>query len=270
MGKSIIGDERLEMRNEKYLSSLIFHFSFRDMSGHSKWATIKRAKNVSDLKRGLTFTKIGNAITIAVKTSGGITDINSNFKLRLAVEAARAANMPKDNIQRAIQKAVGKDAGIVEEVLYEGFAPEGISVIIEAATDNSLRTTSEIKSIFNKDGGNFGQPGSAAYQFEQKGEIVLAKEGKTLDEAFEIAAESGAEDVADDVGGFVVYTKPSDLGRISGIIKGKGFSITSASLIRKPIISMPINDLEKKEKVINFLQKLEDLDDVQKVYSNMA
>ncbi len=240
------------------------------MSGHSKWATIKRAKNVSDLKRGLTFTKISNAITIAVRASGGITDPNSNFRLRLAVEGAKAANMPKDNIERAIQKAVGKEGGDVREVLYEGFAPEGVSVIIEAATDNTLRTTSEIKSIFNKDGGNFGRPGSVAYQFEQKGEIVLEKKGKTFNEAFEIAAESGAEDASDDVGGFVVYTKPSDLAKVSGILKEKGFSITSASLIKKPLVPISIDDSAKRDRVINFLQKLEDLDDVQKVYSNLA
>lgn len=239
------------------------------MSGHSKWATIKRAKGAADLKRGLTFTKISNAITIAVKASGGVADPSSNFRLRLAIEAGRAANMPKDNIERAIQKAVGKDAGEVEEVLYEGFAPEGVAVIIEAATDNSLRTTSEIKSMFNKEGGNFGKIGSVAYQFEQKGEIVISKEKKTLDEVFEVAAQSPAEDVVDDARGFVVYTKPSDLGRISGMLKEKGFCITQAGLIRKPLIPMRI-DPEKKEKVAKFLQKLEDLDDVQKVYSNLS
>jgi YebC/PmpR family DNA-binding regulatory protein len=240
------------------------------MSGHSKWATIKRAKSVSDLKRGLTFTKISNAITIAVKTSGGITDINSNFRLRLAVEEARNANMPKDNIERAIQKAVGKDAGEVEEVLYEGFAPEGVAIIIEAATDNSLRTTSEIKSIFNKEGGNFGKIGSVAYQFEQKGQIVISPEGKTLDEVFEAAAESGAEDIIEDDQGFVVYTKPSDLAKISEILKEKDYTITQAGLIRKPLTPMPVDDPQKRERVANFLQKLEDLDDVQKVYSNLA
>lgn len=239
------------------------------MSGHSKWATIKRAKGAADLKRGMTFTKISNAISIAVKRGGGITDINNNFRLRLAVEAARAANMPKENIERALQRALGKQANEVEEVLYEGFAPEGVSVIIEAATDNTLRTTSEIKNIFNKEGGSFGQPGSVAYQFEQKGEIILGKEGKTLDVMFEIAAESGAEDVANGADGFVVYTKPSDLARISGILKEKGFSITSAVLIRKPFVPMQV-DPEKKERVVGFLQKLEDLDDVQKVYSNLA
>lgn len=240
------------------------------MSGHSKWATIKRAKGVSDLKRGLTFTKISNAITIAVKKNGGITDPSSNFRLRLAIEAARAANMPKDNIERAIQKAVGKDDGAVDEIIYEGFSPEGISVIIEAATDNTLRTTSEIKSIFNKEGGNFGQPGSVAYQFSQIGEIVISEDGKTLDQAFEAAAESGAEDVKEHEDGFAVYTALENLGRISAVLKEKGFSITKAGLIRKPLVPLTINDPQKKEKVVNFLQKLEDLDDVQKVYSNLA
>lgn len=240
------------------------------MSGHSKWATIKRAKGAADLKRGLTFTKISNAITIAVKRGGGITDPNSNFRLRLAIEEARTANMPKDNIERALRRAQGKQAEDVQEVIYEGFAPEGISVIIEAATDNSLRTTSEIKSIFSKEGGSFGQPGSVAYQFEQKGEIVLEKEERTLDEVFDAAAESQAEDVVDGGDGFVVYTKPSDLAKISLILKEKGFSATSTSLIRKPLIPLLVDDSAKKEKVINFLQKLEDLDDVQKVYSNLA
>ncbi|MDO8582998.1 MAG: YebC/PmpR family DNA-binding transcriptional regulator [bacterium] len=240
------------------------------MSGHSKWATIKRAKGAADLKRGLTFTKISNAITIAVKTSGGISDPNSNFKLRLAVDAARTANMPKENIERAIQKALGKDAGELQEVIYEGFAPEGVSVIIEAATDNNLRTTSEIKSVFNKEGGNFGQPGSVAYQFESKGEITLPKDGKTLDQIFEAAVESGAEDVLESEDNFIVYTVPTDLAKISGILKEKGFAIKEAGLIRKPVVEMPIEDPEKIEKVMNFLGKLEELDDVQKVYSNLA
>lgn len=239
------------------------------MSGHSKWSTIKRAKSISDIKRGLTFTKISNAITIAVKRGGGITDPNSNFRLRLAIEGARAANMPKANIERALRRAQGKQSNEVEEVIYEGFAPEGVSVIIEAVTDNPLRTTSEIKSMFNKEGGSFGKPGSVSYQFSQIGEIVLAKEGKTLDQAFEQALQSGAEDVKEHENGFVVYTLPEDLTRISEIFKEKGFSITNASLVRKPIMPFTVADPQKKEKVYNFLQKLEDLDDVQKVYSNL-
>ncbi len=240
------------------------------MSGHSKWATIKRDKGAADLKRGLTFTKISNAITVAVKTSGGITDPNSNFKLRLAVDAARAANMPKDNVERAIQKAVGKDAGEVQEVIYEGFAPEGISVIIEAATDNTMRTTSEIKSIFNKEGGNFGQPGSVAYLFSQIGKITLDKNGKTIDELFEIAVESGAEDIEDDEDKAIIITSFTDLASVRGKLVAKGIVPLEVDAVRRPLNPIVLTDKEKLDRVTNFLNKLEDLDDVQKVYSNLA
>jgi YebC/PmpR family DNA-binding regulatory protein len=239
------------------------------MSGHSKWATIKRAKGAADIKRGLTFTKLTNAIMVAVKTTG-ITDPDSNFKLRLAVEAARAANMPKENIERAIEKASGKNAGEMQEVIYEGFAPEGVSVIIEAATDNSMRTTSEIKSIFNKDGGNFGQPGSVAYQFEQKGRIVVDKMNKTTDELFEIAVDSGAEDIEDVQNKAIITTAYSDLSSVREKLIAKGFTPEEVEAIRKPLNPMAISDPEKLQKVINFLEKLEGLDDVQKVYSNLA
>ncbi|MDZ4228325.1 MAG: YebC/PmpR family DNA-binding transcriptional regulator [Candidatus Levybacteria bacterium] len=240
------------------------------MSGHSKWATIKRAKGAADLKRGLTFTKISNAITVAVKASGGITDPNSNFKLRLAVDEARAANMPKDNIERAIQKAVGKDAGEVSEVIYEGFAPEGVSVIIEATTDNTMRTTSEIKSIFNKEGGNFGQPGSVAYQFEQKGRIIINKNSKTIDELFEIALQSGAEDIEDVADKAVIQTAYADLSSVAERLIKKGLVLEVVEAIRKPLVPIVISDPEKLQRIINFLDKIEGLDDVQKVYSNLG
>lgn len=257
------------MRDEKYFSFFNSHFSFT-MSGHSKWATIKRAKGAADLKRGLTFTKISNAITVAVRASGGITDPNSNFKLRLAVDAARAANMPKDNVERAIQKAVGKDAGDVQEVIYEGFAPEGISVIIETATDNTLRTTSEIKSIFNKGGGNFGQPGSVAYQFEQKGKIIVDKNGKTMDEWFEIAVDSGAEDIEEDQNKAIITTAYIDLAFVRENLIKKGITPESVEAIRQPLTPIAVSDPEKLQRVRNFLEKLEGLDDVQKIYSNLA
>lgn len=240
------------------------------MSGHSKWATIKRAKGAADLKRGLTFTKISNAITIAVKSSGGTTDPNSNFKLRLAIDAAKAANMPKDNIERAIQKAVGKEAGELQEVIYEGFAPEGISVIIEAATDNSMRTTSEIKSIFNKEGGNFGQPGSVAYQFEQKGRIVIGKNGKTIDELFEIAVESGADDIEEAEDKAIITTSYADLASVREKLVAKGIAPQEVEAVRKPLIPLVVSDPEKLQRVTNFIDKIGELDDVQKVYSNLA
>ena len=244
--------------------------SHHNMSGHSKWATIKRAKGAADLKRGLAFTKISNAITIAVRTGGGITDPNNNFKLRLAVEAAHAANMPKDNIERAIQKAVGKDAGEMQEVIYEGFAPEGVSVIIEAATDNAMRTTSEIKSIFNKEGGNFGQPGSVAYQFEQKGRIIVNKNGKTIDELFEIALQSGAEDIEDAQDKATITTAYADLSSVREKLIEKGIVLGEVEVVRKPLTPIIISDTEKLRRVINFLNKIGELDDVQKVYSNVA
>ena len=239
------------------------------MSGHSKWATIKRQKGAADIKRGLTFTKISNAITIAVKRGGGITDVNNNFRLRLAVEEAKANNMPKENIERAIQKAVGKEGGSVTEVIYEGFVRGGVSVIIEAATDNPQRTTSEVKSIFKKVGASFGQPGSVAYQFASKGKINIKKDGKSLDEIFNLAAESGAQDleeIGDDV---FVYTSPLELSNMRSKLIEKGFNITEIEIIRKPIQTISIQDEEQREKTINFLKKLEDLDDVQKVYSNL-
>jgi|SRR3989344_1402509 len=239
------------------------------MSGHSKWATIKRQKGAADLKRGLTFTKISNAITIAVKRGGGITDINNNFRLRLAVEAARENNMPKENIERAIQKAVGKEGGSVTEVTYEGFASEGVSLIIEAVTDNPQRTTSEIKSIFSKEGGNFGQPGSVSYQFEQKGIITVSKEGRTIDELFEVAVEAGAEDIEEEGDNAVITTSFLDLSEVRDKILARGIKIIDASGARKPLTPMKIADKEKLERVLNFINKIEELDDVQKVYSNL-
>src|SRR5260221_4960992 len=135
------------------------------MSGHSKWSQIKRQKGVNDTKRGATFTKLSNAIAIAVRQGGGIGDPDQNFKLRLAVDAAKTVNMPKDNIERAIARGSGKEAGVMDEVVYEGFGPGGFAVIVEAATDNKNRTSSDIANAFNKNGGSMGQPGSVSYQF---------------------------------------------------------------------------------------------------------
>lgn len=241
------------------------------MSGHSKWATIKRQKGAADIKRGLAFTKISNAITIAVRQGGGITDPESNFRLRLAVEAAKAVNMPKENIERAIQRAVGKGEGAVSEVIYEGFAPGGVAVVIEAATDNSQRTTAEIKSLFQKEGARFGQPGSTLYQFAARGKITVKKNNASLDEMLEMAAESGAEDIEEaGDGSFVLYTDPSQLTAVKDKLLAKGTQVLELELTRKPIVKVPVLDKMVREKVLNFLQKLEELDDVQKVYSNLG
>lgn len=239
------------------------------MSGHSKWSQIKRQKGKTDVKKGLTFTKLANAIIIAVKQGGGVTDPNQNFRLRLAVDSARMANMPKDNIERAIQRAEKREAGDIEEVIYEGFAPHGIAVIIEAATDNSQRTTAEIKSFFNKSGASFGQPGSVSYQFSQIGRIEVEKKGKPFDEIFSAAVESGAQDIDEEDEGVIIYTSIVDLGRIKTELTDKGFNILSASLFRKPNISVGIEDEEQLGKIISFIDTLNNMDDVQNVYSNI-
>lgn len=239
------------------------------MSGHSKWSTIKRQKGTMDIKRGLTFTKLSNSIYLAVKKGGGDTNLNSNFRLRLAVDAAKSENMPKETIERAMRRAVGKEGGVVEEVLYEGFAPGGVSVIIEAATDNTDRTTSEIKSLFSKEGASFGQPGSVAYQFNQVGQLTVKKDGKSLDEIFEQGVEAGAEDIEDAGDNVVIYADSTDSSKVKDKLVEKGIQVVGLELIRKPVVLMSISDKEKLDKTINFLHKLEELDDVQKVYSNL-
>ncbi len=239
------------------------------MSGHSKWKTIKHQKGAADAKRGQVFTKLGNAITIAVKQGGGTTDPDSNPRLRLALESARAVNMPKDNMQRAIDRGAGKGEGEeLHEAIYEGFAPHGVNVIVEAATDNPQRTSSEIKNIFVKNGGSFGQPGSSSYLFKRIGEIFVKKNGKSFDDIFALALDSGAEDIEDTGEEAIVYTGVSDLFKVKDDLVSKGLEITEAKPSLKPVttIALPKEDYDK---VIDFLSNLEELDDVQEVYSNL-
>ncbi|HZJ18427.1 MAG TPA: YebC/PmpR family DNA-binding transcriptional regulator [Patescibacteria group bacterium] len=240
------------------------------MSGHSKWSQIKRQKGVADVKRGLTFTKLSNAITIAVKQGEGIGDPDQNFRLRLSIDAAKVANMPKDNIERAIKRALGKEAGQLEEVVYEGFYPGGVTLIVEAATDNSQRTTSFIKSLFNKSGASFGQPGSVSYQFNQSGEIVIKKNNMSFDDIFAAAVEFGAEDVEEVLDEVLVFTSVSELAKIRELLEKKGFEIIYSDIIRKPITPLTIKDEEELGKIERFISAIEELDDVQKVYSNIA
>lgn len=238
------------------------------MSGHSKWSTIKRQKGANDAKRGQLFTKLSMAITLSVKEGGGVTDPNGNPRLRLAVDSARAANMPKENIDRAIQRAVGKQAGDMAEVLYEGFGPGGFSVMVEAVTDNKQRTTPLVKTAFEKNGGTIGNPGSVAYQFEQKGQVIVKKNGKSLDDIYLLAADHGADDIEEAGDEVVIYTRQEELGKVRDALSSESLSVTEASLIRKPTVITAITDREVAEKALAFLEKIEDLDDVQKVYAN--
>lgn len=238
------------------------------MSGHSKWSTIKRQKGANDAKRGQLFTKLSKAITIAVREGGGVAEPESNFRLRLAVEAARNANMPKENIERAIQRSSDKQAKALEAGIYEGFGPGGFSVIVESLTDNKQRTVAEVKNIFDKNGGNMGNQGSVQYQFEKKGMITVAKNGKTLDDIFLIAADNQAEDVEEVGNEIVVYTKPEDLAKVRTALVDEGLEIKGAEFTYKPIVFSSIADKQSADKAFSFLDKLESLDDVQKVYAN--
>lgn len=255
------------MSSKKIYNNRLVTQVFIYMSGHSKWAQIKRQKGKADVKRGLTFTKLGMAISVAVRQGGGIGDPNQNFRLRLAVDAARAANMPKENIERAIEKAMGKQGAAPEEVVYEGFGPSGISIIVEAATDNKNRTTSEVQNVFNKNGGNMGQMGSVAYQFKQMGQLIVEKNGKSIDDIFLLAADNGAEDVEEVGDEAFVYTDVAGLGKLRDIFSNNNYVIKEAELIRKPLNIIEVTE-EDSTKIINLLDKLEQLDDVQKVYSN--
>lgn len=239
------------------------------MSGHSKWSTIKRQKGANDAKRGQQFTRLANAITIAVRQGGLVTDPDGNPRLRLAVDAARSANMPKENIERAIQRAIGKQAESVNEAVYEGFGPGGFSLIVETVSDNKQRTVSDIQSFFKKNGGSIGNPGSVAYQFSQKGMVAVEKNGKSLDDVYQAALDFEAEDLEEAGDEVLIYTEPSLLGKVRDGLKDKGMTIKTAELIRQPIVNHAISDKDTVKKALEFLEKLEEIQDVQKVYANI-
>lgn len=242
------------------------------MSGHSKWSTIKRAKGAADAKRGLTFTKIGNAITIAAKL-GNSGDPESNPRLRMALEEARSVNMPKENIARAIDRGLGNLPGqSLEEVTYEGFGPGKTAFLVEAVTDNKLRTLAEMKNLFDRSGGGLGSSGSTAYMFKKTGEIKISGKGGDSEEEILEIIDGGAEDVEEfnEEGGvkYLVYTDPTSYSQMLDYLRQKGFSVESSEVIMKPVMLTEITDKEKAEKVLSFTEKLEEHIDVQKVYAN--
>jgi len=247
------------------------------MSGHSKWSTIKRQKGAADIKRGQTFTKVANAITIAAKL-GGSGDPEANPRLRMIMDTARAVNMPKENIQRAIDRGLGKLPGqSLEEVLYEGFGPPAggskVAFIVEGVTDNKLRTLQEVKNIFEKNGGSLAGQGSVLYMFERCGQLrVKGRDGNMEDEMLEFI-DLGAKDVEDfqeddNIQRYLVYTEGSELNTMGTKITQAGFGVESQELVYKPLNLVEITDKETAEKVLDFAGKLEELDDVQKVYAN--
>ncbi len=236
------------------------------MSGHSKWATIHRQKEANDAKRGNLFSKLSRAITIAAKSGGG-ADPESNFKLRVAIDKARASNMPKENIDRAISKA-SAGGETMEEVTYEGFAPNGVSVIVDAVTDNRNRTSQEIKNIFDKGGGNLAGPGAVSYNFEQKGLIVIKKDADAQSQMLKLI-DLGVEDVEETDDGIEIYTSNDQLANVRQTVSDAGFDVVSVELTLKPKTTIDINDQQAATRVLNLLGSLQELEDVQKVYANL-
>lgn len=236
------------------------------MAGHSKWANIQHRKNAQDAKRGKIFTRLIREVTTAVRVAG--PDPASNPRLRLALDKANAANVPKDNIERAIKRASGDAEGqVMEEVTYEGYGTSGVAVLVECITDNRNRTVAEVRHAFSKHGGNLGADGSVAYLFNRVGQIGLSADNDE-EHVIEVALESGAEDVVrDDDGNFEVITDPNDFETVRDALRGAGFELQDPQVTMRPATTVDL-EAEDAEKVLKLLDALEDLDDTQQVYVN--
>ncbi len=236
------------------------------MSGHSKWATIKHAKGAADAKRGQLFTKFIKEISIAARMGGG--DPASNPRLRTAILKARAANMPKDNIERAIKKGTGELGGATyEEKLYEGYGPGGVAILVEVLTDNNNRAAANVRNIFSKSGGNLGATGSVAYMFNRKGVIEYDAEVVSEDEVMDVALEAGADDIVSEDGIITVTTDPSSFESVLEVLQGKGYESVSAEVAMVPDMYSTV-DNETATKLQKLIDRLEEDDDVQNVYTN--
>ncbi len=236
------------------------------MSGHSKWHSIKHKKAIVDARRGQQFTKLARAITVAAREGGG--DLDGNPSLALAVQKARDASMPKDNIERAVAKGTGEgvDADQIETVLYEGYGPGGVALLIEAFTDNRNRTGADVRHLLSKHGGNLGEPGSVSYLFDKRGVIVV--DASRYDEDDLIAAiDAGAEDISLDEDVFEVITEPADLGRVRGALTESGVEIDSADVAQRPKSRVPVDEADAS-RLIKLIDALEESDDVSAVHAN--
>ena len=237
------------------------------MSGHSKWSTIKRKKAAIDSKRGKIFTTLIKEITIAARESGG--DAGTNPRLRQAVSSARDANMPQDNIKRAIMKGTGELPGVTyEECAYEGFGPGGVAIFMEVLTDNKNRTVAEIRHLITKYGGNLGENGSVSWMFDKKGQIIISKVDQNEDNLFEDSINAGAEDFDEDEDNFIVNTGPLEMMNVRKILEDNGYKIDSAKVEMLPKNLHKI-DKVKSEKAIMLLESIEDHEDIKSVYTNL-
>ena len=236
------------------------------MSGHSKWHSIKHKKGATDAKRGKLFTKFIKEITVAARTGGG--DPDANARLRKAILDAKAGNMPNDTIDRAVRRGTGAEEGVTyEEITYEGYGPGGVAMLIEAMTDNRNRTVAEIRHIFSKNGGNLGESGSVGWLFEKKGYIVVDKTAKPEEELFDIAIESGADDVRDDEDNVEIITSPENFESVQSAIKSAGIEpqVAEVSMVPQNYIKL---EGSSAQQMLRLMEAMEDHDDVQKVYAN--
>ncbi len=232
------------------------------MSGHSKWSTIKREKGAKDAARGAIFTKLGNAIAIAARSG---TDPEMNFALRLAIDKAKAANMPTANIERAIQRVADKNAAQLQEILYEGYGPGGVAILVEVATDNINRTYPEVRLAFSKHGGNIAEKGAVAFQFDHKGMIRVKGKG---DELLMQALDAGAEDVQEEGGESVVYTDPTELAKVRDALREAGVEVLEAELTYVPNTTVEVTDKETAGKIMRLMDALDDIDEVTNTHVN--
>lgn len=235
------------------------------MSGHSKWAKIKRGKEAEDAKRGAIFTKLGNAIAVAAKAGG---DPAMNPSLALAVAKAKEANMPNANIERSIKRGTGELGGaVIEEMTYEGYGPGGVAVIVECASDNRNRTYADVRTAFSKNGGNMAEAGAVSFQFEHKGVINVCKSGDDDSDQLTII-DAGADDVADDDDQWTVYTEKKKLNEVKKALEAEGLRVKDASLAYVPNETMEIAEESTQNKVIRLMDVLDELDDVVETYTN--
>jgi YebC/PmpR family DNA-binding regulatory protein len=232
------------------------------MSGHSKWSTIKREKGAKDAARGAVFTKLGNAIAIAARSG---TDPDTNFALRLAIDKAKTANMPSANIQRALDRIKDKDAAQLQEVVYEGYGPGGVAIMVECATDNINRTYPEVRLAFSKHGGNIAEKGAVAFQFDRRGVIRVSGTG---DELMLQALDAGASDVQEEGQESLIYTEPTDLAKVRDILKDAGLEIKEAELTYVPNTTIEVTDAATAGKSMRLMDALDDIDDVSNTHVN--
>lgn len=237
------------------------------MAGHNKWSKIKRGKAIVDAKRGNAFSKLSKEITLAAKHGGGSPDTNA--RLRSAILAARAQNVPNDNIDRAIKKGTGELGGAqLEEILYEAYAPGGVAMMIEIVTDNRNRSANDIRVLLGKNNGTFADSGSVAYLFDRRGEIRLDKAAGNEDQIMEIALEAGAEDVQEDGDDWVIYTATDKLFQVGGLLREKGISPRTQNLIYQPQTTVTISDIDTAKSLIRLYDLLDEYDDSQNVHAN--